>query len=85
MIQVNDPLLTPKLRVTHIDRKRLNHHLSGWNAVCSMLASDLLTETDMRKLILIEASTEKRTAIIEKLTGAYLTKLRRRTIKELTT
>lgn len=80
---MNDPTLTLKVRITRADRKRLEPHLAGWNSVSNMLQADLLDEEDLRKLVLIEAGWRKREPIIERLVGAYLSKLRRRTIKEL--
>lgn len=48
-----------------------------------MLAANLISEEDLRRLALIEAETRKRKPIIEKLVGCYLSKVRQRIIQEM--
>lgn len=56
-------------RVTQTDRKRLAPHLTGWNKLSPALAG--MSDEDIKKCVLMEATGSKRKLILERLLGRY--------------
>lgn len=65
-------------RLTHADRKRLSPHLTGWNRLSSILAADLTSEDDLKRLVLIEYEGKRRKPIVKKLLGYLHSSQRKR-------
>jgi hypothetical protein len=80
----NTPILfDDQPRLTHADRKRLQPHMSGWNRLCSVLEADILSEADLKKLVLIEFEGAKRPEMVQKVLGKLSTSLRKRVLTAL--
>lgn len=71
-------------KVTYADRKRLLPHLSGWNRICSLMESELTTEDDIKRLVVLEFDTKQRVPILQKLLACQHAMQRRRILNALT-
>lgn len=56
-------------RVTHSDRKRLAPFLTAWNKLSPALKE--MSEDDIKRCVLIEATGPKRKLILERLLGRH--------------
>jgi len=77
--------MTTKLapvKVTNVDKIFLLPFLRNWNILSATLSKDILSLTQLRKMLVIESEGKKRVHILERLMSKVNTKLREHQKKE---